>query len=398
MRELRRARTRYLRRGLQSRRRKRRLAPAAVGLSLVMVLGLFAIPGARGDGNRPCCGGGTTYEWITFYSADFGASLCVSSECTDCNNPISNGQQIELAQGVQVTISPCNIGGGVAFSQWLSNSGSLGSSTSSTTTLLPESSNSLWLIVSTYGSNNYAGYVLNYVGMIVTSASSTITIPTTVTWLQCNEPEGGACPNINIPGYGTVYNAEITSLWVGLAGDGAIWQAGIDVIAGTNELATTHYSLVAAWYEGYSNSQNSKVYLYSSIGISLGQNVNVFVSQVSSTSAYYYFDDYSTGGFIQGTISFAAPTSNAEWIAESPSYSDPVSSGYTVQPSRTSAVFSSPTASFSCSTSCPPLGNSFESAVYGDMISRTYSCGWLCTINEDDSPSELASPYSSFTS
>jgi Peptidase A4 family len=410
-----------VRKNVEVRRRSRRLAPGVIGLSLVMIsFAFFTVvvpapvlasgPVSQSPDCIPCPGGGglcypncgppppppppPPNELITFYSADWGAGVCVSVSCSSCNSPVTYGNHFYIERGVPVTISPCNLGGGLVFSQWLSDSGLLGSSTSSSTTFTPQTSGYLWLVVRSSGSNNYAGYVLDYQGMTVNSVSATITVPTSVTWLQCTEPEGGACPNLNIPGYGTVYNAEVTSLWVGLFGGGDIWQAGIDVIAGTNLLATTHYSLVAAWYQDY---PNGKTYLYNSINIGLGQSVNVYVSQASSTSAYYYFYDYSNSGTTQGYVSFNAPTSNAEWIMETPTYSDPISSGYTIMPLRTSAVFASPTASLSCSSYCPPLGNSYESAVYEDLMSQTYSCGWFCTITENAAPSLLVSPYTSFS-
>jgi len=361
-----------------------------------------ALPGSVRAGNNVidpcphCGGGGPTYDLIVFYSAVMAAGVCVSSSCSGCNSPIANGDDLYVQQGVQVTISPCGLGGtGDTFSQWLSNSGALGNPTSPTTTFTPESNNSLWLIVGSYGLNNYAGYAVSYPGMTVNSVGATITVPSSVTYISCPYGQGGQCPKINVPGYGDIWNAEVVSMWVGLAsGDSsAIWQAGIDVIAGTTlPVLGSAITVVTAWYEAY---PNPTFWLYNFITIGLGHSVNVDVSKVNATSAYYYFYDNTNHQINQNYVSFAAPTRQAEWIVESPQLT---SGNYIIMPTVPAPVFANPTAALSCSPNyCPPLGNTYESAVYEDMLSRTYSCGWYCTVTENAFPSLLVSPYTSFS-
>jgi hypothetical protein len=406
---------------VEARRRKRLLSPWIAVLCLMMTTATFlfvvaplptlasgpvhqspdCIPCPGGGGRcEPNCGG-PTYDWVTFFSADLGAAACVSSwvsgSCSGCDNPIEYGQQFEVVQGTQVTVSSCAVGGGLEFSEWLTNSGPLGSATSSSTSLTVITSASLWLIDSASTGANYLGYVLNYEGMTVTSVSSELTIPTPY-WYQCSEIEGGDCPNIDIANYGTIYNAEVASLWVGLtgyqSGNSEIWQAGVDVIAGTT-FSGSQIRQAVPWYEAVSGSSGSTMYLYGDIDIGFGDTVSISVSQQSSTYASFKFTDDTNGQSYLGGTSFDAPTANAEWILETPGFSG----GYVVMPSLSpSPVFSESSADItSCSHNCPTGASSLEAAVYADSLLESYTCGWTCSITESGNPSLLSSPYNSFT-
>jgi hypothetical protein len=266
------------------------------------------------------CGGGSTYDLIAVYPSDGQSGVCVSGSCSNCNSPVKYGGDLYLQQGVQVTITACDFATGDIFEQWLSNAGSLGSSTSPTTTFVPRSNNSLWLVAGTIGRNNYIGYQVQYDGMDATLARADITTPTSVNWLQCASL-GGDCPKVTIPGYGSIYNAEQEALWVGLYGNGQIWQAGLMVIAGTTWPAPVYGSvvtLVSAWYEACTGSGSSVTWLWNQIYIGFGQTVTVEVMQASPTSAYYYFYNHANDDILQNYVSFSAPTESAIWVMESP--------------------------------------------------------------------------------
>jgi len=335
------------------------------------------------------------YDLIAFYSAA-NAPVCVNG-----GSPVYNEGDLYIEQGVQVTISACDMPGGSAFDEWLTNAGTLGSPLSATTTFTPESTNSMWLVTSYSGSPNRAGYVLDYSGMTATSISAKITVPTSVTWIPCYYATGGHCEaSITIPGYGTLYNAEVEALWVGLEGSDTIWQAGIDVIAGTNILGLSPTSVAVAWYEEYTSPSSSQTLLYNSIGIGFGNTVNVDVMQASSTSAYYYFYDYANSEIDQGYVSFDAPTTYADWLLESPTYIvSGISSFWVMMPSSVPSVptFASPTVSYTCSSYCPLSTSNFEGAVYADTLSLSYANGLGSNIGESATPSQLTSPYTSFT-
>jgi Peptidase A4 family len=387
--------------GSRGRRHHRKVNAGFLSVIVLCTMIIAATGEVRGDSsNGPdvyCCGGGggggQPYDIVGFYSTDLSFGVCVVGYCTGCNTPVYSGSDLYVLQGVQLMISPCGLSNTTFnFWQWTTNAGVIGNPLSATTTFTPYSNNSLWLEPVSPAPNVYAGYVLSYPSMAASLASATIAVPTP-TWLTCSTLGGGQCPTETVPGYGTIYNAEDGSYWVGLAdGSGVIWQAGIDVFAGTTSPVpgSPVVSFATARYE---DVPGGLTYLYSSIHIGFGNRVNVEVDRVSSSRAYYYFYDYNNTLTTSGTISFDAPQDTAEWVLETSSGPH----GDIPLPGGTAGGFSSPGAAYTCSIYCPAFAGTFQASDYVDWIYQNESCGVSCVMTDWAVPTALSPGYTSFS-
>jgi hypothetical protein len=281
--------------------RTRRLAPAVVGLSLLMVLGVFAVGGALGDGNRPCCGGGgivhVTYTYEGLYAIGIN------------NTYISNGQSVVLEYQIAVPIQMPEQAIGTGSSWASTGIGSFGCSTCSSTTFTPGGGGYIYLIPMASDSPIWGGYILYSSGEKYTTTSLTLTLP--------------AASSISGPG-----NAE-AAFWVGMGGQGEtefgylgnaqfpFWQAGVDIWP-----ATPAGTGIELWYEAWqSSSDNNPTVVVANNGpsISFGDTVTISISFVSG-GGYVCFNVVQTSSqcYTDGILNGDTSASDSEWIIEAP--------------------------------------------------------------------------------
>jgi hypothetical protein len=230
----------------------------------------------------------------------------------------TNGQVVTLTKNTQYSISPSGITSGWIFWQWQSNAATIGSITSSSTTLTPTASGSIVLVLQERGPSNWAGYVQS--GTNFTYAGGYFTLPSTYTYSPCNG--GSPCPT------------EEVSYWVGIGGLASLdwlYQAGVVVTMTCSSCTPTANMWVEIPGAGLTDTNEP-------FTPHLGDYFEVYVSMgwgpgpgTGCWTTFFYFHDITQGtmwsSFWSVECGWGSVMHTAEWIAESPAYNG-VGPGY----------------------------------------------------------------------
>ncbi len=236
----------------------------------------------------PYCGGGgggSSPSSVTITIYVYGGNGMVDIGGTD----YGNGQVATLSSPQSYSLSPESISQGFKFFQWDYTAGTVGSTTSTSTTFSTDGySGSLALILNYSTPENWGGFILS---QGVTEMSGVFQVPVTT-------------------GYTTSgYDLDITAIWVGIGGvySSSLWQAGVNV-----EVTPAGNEVVLPWYEDY--PLNAQIFIQD-FTINPGDFVNVQVSFSNGVSTFTIVDQ-TTGQSDSGSMSFTPNTSTGEWTVE----------------------------------------------------------------------------------
>lgn len=228
----------------------------------------------------------------------------------------NNGNLISAYAGCSYTVTGVNFvqesTQGHNFQAWLSNAGSFANPNYYTTTFTPSASGKLVLVLYGYPINtgapgtypDWGGYVVS--GSSVYVVYGTITLPTTVSWVQVS----------------TWKPDNLVSLWLGLggwspSGNHYTWQAGVDI-----DITQGGSLTFRAWYEDLPLGSVSAPSWFSS-AIRLGDWINVKVQYwTSNTTGMIWMQDtsqgYVTWKYVYSSLPYPPDGITAEWMSEDP--------------------------------------------------------------------------------
>lgn len=237
-----------------------------------------------------------TTDWIPAM-----IQVCLTGNCST----VSDGHSLLLRANEQYTLNATDLASGIFVSQWLTNAGSISSSTSNPTAFTANRSGTLSLIVGWF---NWAGYVYSppVSGPSVTMVSGVLSTP----------------KNLN----STSSLAQL-GIWVGIGGMPGtnLWQAGVEL----NE--TKGATTMVAWWEACSSSPEgcNTIHWIPSFSMAPGDQVFVNVTSSGGVSTYTIRDLTKPGQpSTSGSVSYTPSAETGEWAIEY--FAAPLSGGIAV--------------------------------------------------------------------
>jgi len=289
----------------------RTIVAAIIALSVLLV-GFAGVAQAGPD--MYCCGGGggssCNNEGVLISISNGQGSMKING-----TNQYSNGDLVLLCIGVKYGISVASFNSAYTFKEWLSNAGSVGSSSQQSTTFTPTlqvSAPTLALILHE-PAPPWAGYV--HIGTGVTSVSGEFNVPSTTACSLCTRS--------------VVY-------WVGIGGWGpeAFLQGGVYIgwynywypkSDGTfGSIYTPNCTpCIQEWAEAFGSSgQPVQAWINNNFAPSVAQPITVTVS-VSGTSSSVVIQAQNVNTYTAFWSGVPA-TNSGEWVEEDPSGAYPL--------------------------------------------------------------------------